>query len=274
MARFLDAVADGRRDEVAHAMSVDAGVRVARVVAVGASNLTRGFQTVVATARAAWGPDVHLVAALGHGRSYGVTSAFLVRRLPGILRSGLWAQLESAPVVPTRALVTDVGNDILYGFSGDQILAWVDEAVTRLMTVSDDVVLTGLPMDSIRRLSPARFHAARSLLAPSSRVSHAGVVATAEQVHAGLERMAQARGLRFVALKPSWYGLDPIHIRPSLWRSAWQEILGVSCDVRRSRFEALRLYLMRPEQQSFCGIEQQRPQNGTSLTRGGRVWLY
>ena len=42
---------------------------IARVVAIGASNLTRGFQTVVATARTAWGPDVQLVAALGHGRS-------------------------------------------------------------------------------------------------------------------------------------------------------------------------------------------------------------
>jgi hypothetical protein len=252
----------------------DPDVRIARVVAIGASNLTRGFQTVVSTARTAWGSDVQVVAALGHGRSYGVTSAFLVRRLPGILRSGLWAQLESTPAVPTRALVTDVGNDILYGFSGDQILTWVDDVVTRLTRVSDDIVLTGLPMDSIRRLSPARFHTARSLLAPSSRVSHAGVLATAEQVHSGLEQLAEHRRLRFVALKPSWYGLDPIHIRPSLWQGAWQEILGVSCRIRRSRTEAMRLYLMRPERQSLCGIEQRRPQTGTALRRGARVWLY
>ena len=90
--------------------------RVARVVAIGASNLTRGFQTVVATARTAWGPDVQVVAALGHGRSYGADSAFLFRRLPGILQSGIWQQLESTPAVPTKALVTDVGNDIVYGF--------------------------------------------------------------------------------------------------------------------------------------------------------------
>ena len=90
------------------------------MVALGASNLTRGLQTVVSTARTAWGPDVQVVAALGHGRSYGATSAFLVRRLPGILRSGLWAELESAPAVPTKALVTDVGNDILYGFGVEQ----------------------------------------------------------------------------------------------------------------------------------------------------------
>jgi hypothetical protein len=102
-------------------------VEVGRVVALGASNLTRGFQTVVATARAAWELDVEVVAALGHGRSYGSSSRLVVRTLPGILESGLWRQLEWSPQVPTRALVTDVGNDILYGFSAPQILGWVDE---------------------------------------------------------------------------------------------------------------------------------------------------
>ena len=248
--------------------------RVARVVALGASNLTRGLQTVVSTARAAWGPDVEVVAALGHGRSYGATSAFSVRRLPGILDSGLWQMIDRAPRVPTRALVTDVGNDILYGFPAARILAWVDDALARLAAVTDDIVLTGLPMDSIRRLSPGLFLAARTVLAPSCRLPQAAVTTTAEQVHAGLERLAAARGVRFVPLQPSWYGLDPIHIRPALWPQAWQEILGASCDLGPSRLEALRLYAMRPERQWICGIEQVRTQAGTRLTAGGRVWLY
>jgi hypothetical protein len=86
-----------------------------RIVALGASNLTRGFQTVVATARSMAGPRAEVVAALGHGRSYGMASRLMVRTLPGILQSGLWHQLEVLPPAPTRALVTDVGNDVLYG---------------------------------------------------------------------------------------------------------------------------------------------------------------
>ena len=247
---------------------------VGRVVALGASNLTRGFQTVVSAARTAWGPDVQIVAALGHGRSYGTDSSFLVRRLPGILRSGIWHQLESAPAVPTRALVTDVGNDIVYGFPPDQILAWVDETLSRLARVSDDVVLTDLPMDSIRRLSSARFHAVRSVLFPSCRLSFETLVATAEQVNAGLADLASTRRARFLHLRPSWYGVDPIHIRPSLWQAAWQEVLGVSCPVSPSRLEALRLYAMRPEQQWLFGVEQRTPQTGVPLARGAHLWLY
>ena len=68
-----------------------------RVVALGASNLTRGFRTVVAAAREAWGPDVEVLAALGHGRSYGGESRFLGRVRPGILQSGLWSELARRP---------------------------------------------------------------------------------------------------------------------------------------------------------------------------------
>jgi hypothetical protein len=247
---------------------------IARVVAVGASNLTRGFQAVVSTARSAWGPDVEIVAALGHGRSYGTASHFLIRRLPGILDSGLWQRLECGPAVPTRALVTDVGNDIVYGFPAEQILAWVGDALTRLAQVSDDVVLTDLPMEGIRRLSPWKFRTLRQLLFPSCRLSFQELVATAERVNAGLDQLASAHGARLVRLRPTWYGFDPIHIRPSLWRPAWQEILGVACPIVRSRTEALRLYALRPEREWLCGVERRTPQPGTRLRNGARVWLY
>ena len=82
-----------------------------RVVALGASNLTRGFPILVSAARASAGPDVEVFAALGLGRSYGMESRVLARTLPGILDSGLWAALAGLPPLPTRAVVTDVGND-------------------------------------------------------------------------------------------------------------------------------------------------------------------
>jgi len=250
------------------------GGDVGRVVAIGASNLTRGFQTVVATARGAWGPDIHVVAALGHGRSYGADSHFLFRRLPGILQSGLWPLLDAMPSVPTRALVTDVGNDILYGFPAERILEWVDQALTRLASVSDDLVVTGLPMDSIRRLSPRRFRIVRSVLVPSSSQTYDDVQAAAEHVDAGLASLAVTHRARFVTLEPSWYGVDPIHIKRSRWRPAWQRILGVEHPVEPSRLEALRLYRMRPEVRWLCGIEQRTSQTGRRLRRGGQVWLY
>jgi hypothetical protein len=250
---------------------------VARVVAIGASNLTRGFQTVVSTARAEWGPGVEVLAALGHGRSYGARSQLVFRTLPSILDSGLWSELESRPQAATRGLVTDVGNDILYGFSAEQTLAWVEQVVGRLRRVTEDIVLTDLPLASIRRLSSLKFLAFRSILVPSCRLSLGEVLDTAERVNEGLAKLAATGGARLFRLDPGWYGFDPIHVRPSLWRPAWQQILGAKPRASSngvSRVESLRLYLMRPERRWMFGIEQFTPQSGVALPSGGRVWLY
>lgn len=248
------------------------------MVALGASNLTRGFPTVVATARSAWGPDVEVLVALGHGRSYGAPSRVLVRTLPGILQSGLWQQLERLPTAPTRGLITDVGNDILYGSSAAQILEWVEQSLERLQQYAPDIVLTDLPLASLRGLSRPRFLLFRSMFFPSCRLSLDQALETAEEVDSGLAALAASRGARFTRLKEEWYGFDPIHIRPSSWRSAWQEILcgqtdGTAGD-RASWLEALRLYLMLPDRQWVLGVEQVSPQSGAPLPSGGRVWLY
>lgn len=187
---------------------------MARIVALGASNLTRGFQTIVSTARSVWGPEVEILAAHGHGRSYGAPSRFLFRTLPSILKSGLWSELEQRPPMVTRALVTDVGNDILYGFSVERTLGWAEEALRRLARVTQDIVLTGLPLAAVYRLSQIKFLAFRSMLVPSCRLTLSQVIDRAEGVHEGLVKLSSVYGAKFFELDPVWYGLDPIHVRP------------------------------------------------------------
>ncbi|MCX6552167.1 MAG: hypothetical protein NTY02_14400 [Acidobacteria bacterium] len=258
-------------------MTPDEAQRIRRVVALGASNLTRGFRTVVSSAQATWGPGVDTVAAHGHGRSYGAPSSFLGRRLPSILQSGLWHHLASAPAVRTRALVTDVGNDVMYGSPPEQILAWVEDAVVRLRRCTADITLTDLPLERARRLSRLEFRAFTAVVVPSCRVTLADAIDSAERVSEGLAALASVHGLRFVHLRAEWYGVDPIHIRPPLWHQAWQEILGADANqpvTQVSRREGLRLYVMRPEQQWLFGREQRTPQRGRALKAGGHVWLF
>jgi hypothetical protein len=179
--------------------------------------------------------------------------------------------------MPTRCLVTDVGNDILYGFSADQTLAWVAEALARLRRTTTDIIVTGLPLASIRRLSRSRFLLFRSILVPACRLSLAQVLERAERVDEGLGELALSNGAKFFPLNPDWYGFDPIHIRPSLWLSAWQEILGTKSptgSVGLSRWEGVGLYFKPPERQWLFGVERLRPQANVELDSGGRVSLY
>ncbi|MEO8501919.1 MAG: SGNH/GDSL hydrolase family protein [Vicinamibacteria bacterium] len=251
---------------------------VTRVVALGASNLTLGIETVLSTARGAWGADIEVLAALGYGRSYGALSRIAGRTLPGILESGLWAELKRLPDTPTLGIITDVGNDILYGFLPAQIVAWVEEAADRLRAYTPDVVITSLPTHNVGRLSSAKFLFFRSLFFPPSRVTRDQAFERVAEVNLGLAGLAASKGLRFVNLRPEWYGVDPIHLRPRVWRTAWREILmgegTVGGATRFSGLEWARLHTFPPERRWWFGIEQATPQSGRRLRRGGRLWLY
>ncbi|MEO8359804.1 MAG: hypothetical protein ABI672_07220 [Vicinamibacteria bacterium] len=251
----------------------------ARVVALGASNLALGLQALVATARAAFGADLEVLAALGYGRSYGAPSSLAGRTLPGILQSSLWRELEQRPFVPTRAIITDVGNDVLYAVMPARILEWVEEALTRLLVHTGDVTLTGLPIESIHQLSPKAFLFFRTLFFPPCRLSRYEVFERVDEVSAGLERLAAKHNVRFVRLRREWYAFDPIHIRPASWRTAWRELLvseraSEDQPARLSAAEWIHLHRCSPEHQWIFGRERLRPQTGRVLSRGGRLWLY
>jgi hypothetical protein len=251
-----------------------------RVVALGASNLTRGLQSLVRTATTLWGP-VEVLAALGHGRSYGMTSRILVRELPGILQCGIWAELDRLPPAPTRALLTDVGNDIVYGASVAQILEWIEECAARLDAHGIRPAVTGLPVFNLGRLPAWKFHLFRTALWPSCRLDRDEVARRAEAVHSGLQALAARRGLDFVPLRPDWYGFDPIHVRLRLWSRAWRDILlaghpaAATAEVPRASVrEWVRLYGLRPERRWMFGREQYRAQPALATPAGLRLWSF
>ena len=66
--------------------------------------------------------------AAGHGRGYGVNTRLAWRRLPAILTSGLWRALDRERVARPAALVTDVGNELLYGLGVTAVATAVRDA--------------------------------------------------------------------------------------------------------------------------------------------------
>src|SRR6185295_18710727 len=142
-----------------------------RVILLGASNLTLSFPTVVATVRQTWSEPIEIMAAMGHGRSYGQDSSVLGKKISGIFPCALWQDLQKRPSLPTAALVTDIGNDMLYGTSPDQIVGWVERCLDRLAEVGAATIVTQLPTESIERLGEMRFQFFRRMFFPRSKLT-------------------------------------------------------------------------------------------------------
>lgn len=252
-----------------------------QVVLLGASNLTRGISTVIGTSQLLFGEPLRVLAALGHGRSYGKPSTVLFRGLPGILQCGLWESLRSRASLPTSALITDIGNDIMYGVEVPQILAWVDEAVDRLQQQKARISLTLLPVQSVSRLTPRRFKLLRRALFPSCNLEFFEALDRAHDLNDRLARLAAARGIATVAHRGEWYGFDPIHIRRCHWSTAWSEVLSpwqeptAQCVfARQSLRRWLYLRTRAPQYRTLFGLARQHAQPCARLADGTTISFY
>ena len=258
-----------------------ADVPLRRVVMLGASNLTLSAPTVIATACEIWREPLDILGAYGHGRSYGLQSFVLGRSLPSIVGCGLWNALAKRPTAPTTALVTDIGNDILYGTTVAQIVEWVESCVNQLQRQKARIVMTSLPAESLAGVGSWRFLLMRTLLFPASRLRLETALERVRELNDQLRELSKSRGIVFVEQESEWYGFDPIHIRRAQQPRAWSEILSgwsqPSQSVDPARISLARtLYLIsrRPERRRLFGISQCHRQPAGRLGDGTTVAIF
>ena len=251
-----------------------------RLVMLGASNLAIHLPTIVETARLVGGSPVDAMLAAGHGRSYGVTTSVLGRVLPGILDCGLWSDLERRPAAPTTALVTDIGNDLLYGSPVKKIAEWVEECLVRLTRIGASIAITELPLESTQALSERQFLFFRSFFFPSCRLTREEARTRSLQLNERVLELAAKHGATLVKQSPLWYGLDPIHIRRTRGARVWLEILKhfhVEAEVECAQFSLARwvaVRRLRPLERRLWGREQRQPQPALRMFDGTTISLY
>ena len=155
-------------------------------------------------------------------------SALFSRELPGILECQLWSALESYVqemcnhAGPRVALVTDIGNDLLYQVELKQVIEWLEECVDRLCRLGFETVVTTLPMTSVLAMGALRFTVARNILFPDCHMSWGDVLSASSELDEAVRRMANRRNLEVIIPSAKWYTADPIHIRQSRQRRAFE----------------------------------------------------
>jgi len=254
----------------------------ARLIVLGASNVTLALPLLMDALRPGPGAPLEVVAAHGHGRSYGTWSRIVLRAVPSVLHCDLWSHLQAhpSPRATTRAVLTDVGNDIFYGVPPQRLLEWVRLCAERLDGVAGERVITGLPLGSLEHFGPRSYNLLRRCIFPRSPVDLEGARAAAHAVEAGLERIAAATGARFVRPADDWYAVDRIHPAPWKRREAWAHYMGRWPDwsgalrsTRRRWLQAPFVWSRRPAAWRFVGRERRTAQP-VVRDGGATLWLY
>jgi len=252
-----------------------------RVILLGASNLVRSISTVVETAREMWREPVEIMAAIGHGRSYGRDSRMMGRKISGIFPSTLWKDLQMRSALPTTALVTDVGNDLGYGVSVSELVSWVEGCLDHLDRAAATTIITELPLARLERLSEREFLFFRTLFFPKSRLTFADIRSRALELNDSLGRIAERRKIPVITVSGAWYGYDPIHLKRAAWREAWPTILsawraGEEVSVRPRTSLARWAYLrsLMPAEREVFGIMRRHAQPCGVLRDGTTISLY
>ncbi|MEO1083506.1 MAG: hypothetical protein AAFY88_04630 [Acidobacteriota bacterium] len=245
-----------------------------RVVLLGASNVARGFAPALAAAGRV-NPGRILVAG-GRGRAYSRASVLVCRGLPSIRGCGLWRELERSGDGALYALLTDLGNDLVYGASVDETLAAVAEVAERLRSAGARLVISALPLDSLDRFPTAWLDAVRRSFFPGSTLGAEVLLGRAHQLDAGVRRLGDEVGATLVEQDGDWYGLDPIHHRYSRQHDAFKTFTAPWGGEARRATWALRGQTLRawPERSDFFGRSLRRRQPCARLPGDAALHLY
>jgi hypothetical protein len=246
-----------------------------RVVLLGASNLALGFPLIVRQLCAGLPRPLEIYAACGHGRSFCRWSRVLFRALPGIDRCALWSDLESTPDgngTSTLALVTDVGNDLIYGSAPNLIARRIEACLSELARHEAQLVITRLPLASIERLSALRYHATKAVFFPRTGGRWSEMLAGARDLDQALAEIGARFSARLIEQPREWYGFDPIHIRRGhrarAWRtifSGWSAFTAAARGTRLALADVARLRLAAPAERRLFGRQQLRSQPALAL---------
>jgi hypothetical protein len=252
-----------------------------RVILLGASNLARSFPTIISTARRTWPEPIEFMVAKGHGRSYGKETSVFGRKISGIFPCALWQDLHSRAKLPTTALVTDIGNDLLYGTMPQQLLEWVEACLDRLDHAGAATIVTLLPSESIEGLGERRFELYRRLLFAGSKLNLADAKRFVRQINERLIDISNSRKISVIPVSNEWYGLDPIHIRRRSERAAWPKLLAAWREanepfsiLRSSPWMIAYLATLAPLEWSRFGIARRTPQPCGRFFDGTTISLY
>ncbi|MDJ0835609.1 MAG: hypothetical protein QNK37_03780 [Acidobacteriota bacterium] len=187
----------------------------------GASNLWFSTGAAVQCLATAFQPPMEVYIASGPGRSYLTRGGNVLVQYEGHVRGSLLRKLERNKPEQLTVVLTDIGNDLIYGASSETLLAQLERILVRLKALNARVVVTQIPLESLLKLSKGLYYMIRSIYYFRCRIPYDPMMAMAGELHRGLTTLCREHRAALVDSQASWYSFDRFHLRPGAWKQAW-----------------------------------------------------
>lgn len=210
------------------------------LILLGASNLSRGCFAFSRHMKACLHPrPVEVLMATGPGRGYYASGGLLNINYPPIYSSDIFeaAHNKSNSGYQVVALVTDIGNDIMYHVSPERLIETIQQIFARLRSMNSEIFYTTLPVAFEKKIHPAWYYFLRSLLLPFSRVSYDDATAGIIKVNQFLKEYDSEHG-HLIPEMDRYLGFDEIHYGWLRAHRAWSYVAGtmlgtLACEMTR-----------------------------------------
>jgi hypothetical protein len=194
---------------------------------LGASNLARANKGFVNYLERCLHPrPIHFLNALGPGRGYCVPGGILNIVYPPIGDCGILDAARIAKSSHVIALVTDIGNDIMYDIPAGQIIDKLDKLFGDLRRLDADILATIIPQFLENEMDAYQFRCLRTVFFPKSRVEMPAATAAVREINRFLRSEADDRITLITGLE-DFYWFDKIHFSPLKMHKAWNKIAQV-----------------------------------------------
>jgi hypothetical protein len=162
---------------------------------------------------------------MGPGRGYISQGGIFNVIYTPILHSGVLEAVSNTKNQKVVALITDIGNDIMYGIPAEKIIGGLKSIFDELNKLEANIFITTIPVDLKKDISEFYFHILRKFFFPRSTVEYNRAWEAIQSINTFILQPLN-KNIIVIDEMNEFCGVDKIHFSLLKSCSAWSHIAG------------------------------------------------
>ena len=201
-------------------------------VLLGASNLARSFYGLKNCIKRCLLPrSSYFIHAMGPGRGYISQGGILNATYPPITNCGILEAVRNIrkPNQKVIALITDIGNDIMYGIPPDEIIGGLQYIFDALNEIETNIFITPISVNLKNDISEFYFRILRQIFFPKSKAKYPQTLEAIEDINKFINQSSNEK-IVVISDMEQFCGLDKIHYSVLKSHLAWSYLANKLTD--------------------------------------------